>query len=464
MEHLYPAGYRNNDRVVIDDTHLAEQIFKALAPAVRPFGDADGDEWQPVACNPRIRVCRYQDGQAFTIHRDGAYQPSGSRRTWLTAQIYLNHGFAGGRTRFYGTQLEAEPRLSFLPQTGRLILFRHDYWHDGEAVTCGRKYVLRTDVVFERLPRHDHQGPPLAHSTTTSSNHHDGYIWALGSTKDSGTAEQGSAHCLSAGRDGTIKLWQLSASSDSLVGGQTVASLGRSITALQTLNGAIYYATRQGEVWRKRNVWLHQEAFRPQELVHQLNAAVTSLRVVRANQLQATCADGRVWRIATGESGGLPTLIRRHLGWAYDSTPDGASVGDDGIVGDRWPASNAGPTGEQGMDEQNGASLTPRALRCAVSMGNKLYVGDANGRVHTLCLETGRALTPPRQAHAGAVRALASAGGIVWSAGDDGKVVNQFGEVSARRHSDMATALLSLGGVLTSGGYDGRLLVHSRKS
>jgi len=63
--------------------------------------------------------------------------------------IYLNDDFEGGSTIF---QVESLPGglLRVAPKTGMALLFRHDdvLLHSGELVTRGKKYVLRTDVMY----------------------------------------------------------------------------------------------------------------------------------------------------------------------------------------------------------------------------------------------------------------------------------------------------------------------------
>jgi prolyl 4-hydroxylase len=56
--------------------------------------------------------------------------------------IYLNEDFAGGETTF------PEWDVCITPKTGMMLLFRHELLHAGEAVTRGRKYVLRSDVMY----------------------------------------------------------------------------------------------------------------------------------------------------------------------------------------------------------------------------------------------------------------------------------------------------------------------------
>ena len=57
--------------------------------------------------------------------------------------IYLNDDFAGGETNFGETCIK--------PETGMALVFEHDLLHEGCAVMKGRKYVLRSDVMYGRV-------------------------------------------------------------------------------------------------------------------------------------------------------------------------------------------------------------------------------------------------------------------------------------------------------------------------
>jgi len=66
--------------------------------------------------------------------------------------VYLNDDFEGGRTEFnlrrHGGVLNDDPLLVVTPRTGTLLVFTHPILHQGAEVTKGRKYVLRSDVMF----------------------------------------------------------------------------------------------------------------------------------------------------------------------------------------------------------------------------------------------------------------------------------------------------------------------------
>jgi prolyl 4-hydroxylase len=102
--------------------------------------------------NPRLRFQRYDEGQEFARHVDGAYErEDGSARTHVTVQLYLNDGFAGGTTTFLDLkhyQESAEASLDVVPETGMILLFEHELLHSGARLQQGRKYTLRTDVLY----------------------------------------------------------------------------------------------------------------------------------------------------------------------------------------------------------------------------------------------------------------------------------------------------------------------------
>jgi hypothetical protein len=56
--------------------------------------------------------------------------------------IYLNDGFVGGETTLEGDTI--------VPQKGLALFFIHQLRHKGQPIVDGRKYVLRTDVMYRR--------------------------------------------------------------------------------------------------------------------------------------------------------------------------------------------------------------------------------------------------------------------------------------------------------------------------
>jgi hypothetical protein len=54
--------------------------------------------------------------------------------------VYLNDDFEGGETRFQ--------RVTIRPMVGMALCFVHHLVHEGAEVLCGRKYVMRTDVMY----------------------------------------------------------------------------------------------------------------------------------------------------------------------------------------------------------------------------------------------------------------------------------------------------------------------------
>lgn len=129
---------RNNTRVMFDDAALAAELFARIGGALpaRLFGRG------PVGVNERFRCYRYEPGQRFAPHYDGAFRRSPTEASELTLMVYLNDGFTGGRTTF----LDYEVALA--PPPGAALLFQHRLLHEGSVVTAGIKYVLRSDVMY----------------------------------------------------------------------------------------------------------------------------------------------------------------------------------------------------------------------------------------------------------------------------------------------------------------------------
>jgi predicted 2-oxoglutarate/Fe(II)-dependent dioxygenase YbiX len=136
---LVVPAVRNNARRMIDDPALSAELWGRLARSL----PESWYMWRVVGLNERFRYYRYDVGEYFRWHRDGAFVRSRFERSLFTAMIYLNDDFEGGTTDF-------EAGLSITPRRGMALLFQHSKLHQGAAVTRGRKYVLRTDVMYRR--------------------------------------------------------------------------------------------------------------------------------------------------------------------------------------------------------------------------------------------------------------------------------------------------------------------------
>jgi predicted 2-oxoglutarate/Fe(II)-dependent dioxygenase YbiX len=133
---------RDNARVMIDDQALAASLWERA----RPFVQAEWFGWHAVGLNERFRYYRYDPGQRFDRHTDGYFERDNGERSHFTFMVYLNDDFEGGNTTFY----ESRVPLHVRPETGKALLFYHRQVHEGRPVVRGRKYVLRSDIMYRR--------------------------------------------------------------------------------------------------------------------------------------------------------------------------------------------------------------------------------------------------------------------------------------------------------------------------
>ncbi len=137
---------RNNARAFLEDAALAAELWQRAVPVVPPrVGGA-------VACglHERFRFYRYEAAEQFGVHMDGSVRRGEAEESRLTFMIYLSGVEGGGETNFYrpGGVLEFAVR----PSPGKALVFDHLRPHEGAAVRRGRKYVLRTDVMYRAGP------------------------------------------------------------------------------------------------------------------------------------------------------------------------------------------------------------------------------------------------------------------------------------------------------------------------
>jgi predicted 2-oxoglutarate/Fe(II)-dependent dioxygenase YbiX len=135
---------RNNDRVIHDDPTLATTLWELVA-AYLPASVGDR---QVRGLNERFRFYRYDPGQRFEWHLDGYFERENGERSLYTVLFFLNDSFEGGETRFRVRGDDGAKTVGVKPVTGHTLIFLHDMLHEGAAVTAGRKYILRTDVMY----------------------------------------------------------------------------------------------------------------------------------------------------------------------------------------------------------------------------------------------------------------------------------------------------------------------------
>ena len=136
---------RNNERALLESEEIADFLWERA----REFVPSEFDGRLAVGVNELIRFYRYDPGQQFNWHQDHPFERDNGEMSYLTFMIYLNDGFEGGETSFEDSYSD-EPfdELSIVPEQGMALFFEHPTHHKGEPVFEGRKYVLRTDVMY----------------------------------------------------------------------------------------------------------------------------------------------------------------------------------------------------------------------------------------------------------------------------------------------------------------------------
>lgn len=143
------AEIRNNDRSMRDDPHLADEMWSHVELSIP--GAFKGR--QAVGLNERMRFYRYDVGQKFDWHLDGFYRRPNGEESQVTFVVYLNDDFEGGSTSFTcsdSDHMRFEP-FQVRPSKGSALFFYHRIMHRGDSCISGRKYVLRSDVMYAPL-------------------------------------------------------------------------------------------------------------------------------------------------------------------------------------------------------------------------------------------------------------------------------------------------------------------------
>lgn len=420
----YPASYRNNDRLIDDRPDLAESLFLRIRPQLPHRIQARGQEWELVGLNSRFRGCRYRNGQSFRRHRDGAFSPREGTESFLTLMLYLNdqEEFEGGATRFYADRLVAQPDFEVRPRAGLGIVFSHAYWHDGEPVVDGTKYVLRTDVLYRAI---DHV-----------RNGHRGYIWCVKGLAD--------GRFVTGSRDKSIGLWDSQCKLIRLF----ESAHKSSVTCLESRPNRLWSGGRDRHIhsWRlvgnelhKTNGWLAHEG------------AVLTLKAWNGCQILSGGADDtlKLW-----SENGVCLATATVGGWPWTLCPlDSRRVVAGTENGDLWLL-------EQDLQRpQILLNAAAPILALHKTAEGDLLLGCGDGTVRKL--DKSFRLQEEWKAHRGPITALSSLsdGRIVTGGEDDGVRVwgNGWSETLCCHDDFVRDVQVSSQDMVVSASYDGSL-------
>jgi len=131
---------RNNERIIYDSQEMANELWRRL----EPFAPKETIIGTACGINERFRFYKYKPGQRFKPHIDGSFIRNINEWSSYTFMVYLNDVEDGGATIFNNTNTKV------LPETGKALIFFHKIMHEGEEVRKGLKYVLRSDVMYQR--------------------------------------------------------------------------------------------------------------------------------------------------------------------------------------------------------------------------------------------------------------------------------------------------------------------------
>ncbi len=124
---------------------ISEYWLPALFDHVRPAIEARFTKQLSSTASPRfglssLQIIRYRPGGHHAVHADSGLDDGRGSTRWRRYSVvcYLNNEFDGGHTRFSGLDMRVKP------PPGHCVLFPASYFHAGEPVLAGTKYILTT--------------------------------------------------------------------------------------------------------------------------------------------------------------------------------------------------------------------------------------------------------------------------------------------------------------------------------
>lgn len=157
VEWEYDPSYRDYDRFVGLSPSLSEILWSRVNSFlrmtdirdIRPFGLETDGIWTSDKINECIRFTRYSKNHHLHAHKDGSFVWTNDNRIIYTLMIYLNDKeFEEGDTVLVDENGVSE---TVRPELGKCLIFNHDVVHEGTKLVTGRKYILRRDIMFQRI-------------------------------------------------------------------------------------------------------------------------------------------------------------------------------------------------------------------------------------------------------------------------------------------------------------------------
>ncbi|XP_076096070.1 uncharacterized protein LOC143067021 [Mytilus galloprovincialis] len=171
--------YRSAQRITLNNPDVAQILWDRIKDYLKPIEFTETKDpksqhihgipfllkgkWEPYGLNNIFRLCRYYPGGHFAPHYDGFYAKSSNERSLKTFMLYLNNEFQDGCTQFVNENqtlykdangkycAEDKNILERIhPHPGMALLFNHQRLHEGQKVRDGTKYILRTDIMYQR--------------------------------------------------------------------------------------------------------------------------------------------------------------------------------------------------------------------------------------------------------------------------------------------------------------------------
>lgn len=130
---------RDNYRLIYDDPKLAADLGVKFLLNENLIVDG----LSPLYLNERLRFYRYEPSQRFKRHIDGRFRKNEKEESRVTFMIYLNDDYLGGETKFNNVLIK--------PEKGMALCFIHEQKHESLPIIEGTKYVLRSDIMYNRI-------------------------------------------------------------------------------------------------------------------------------------------------------------------------------------------------------------------------------------------------------------------------------------------------------------------------